>query len=255
MHRDRAETNDSVADRVVDRVGGHPSGSLGLDLDSGREDALWGWLLACVLLQARAPERVAIAAARRLSESGLATGPQVLADVDPLAVASLLAEAGLARAEEVAALLVRLARGLQQAWAGSLAALYAGADGFEELGERLARLAPGFGRAAAGRFLRGLRSPWPLAADLPLDPAALASAVHLGLLEATADVESAPAQLRRRFASREPAGGLRDLEAALERLGRAACRRGRPERCLLGEICPVRSGATSGGAGPDAPAS
>ena len=116
--------------------------------------------------------------------------------------------------------LVRIAAGLTERHAGSLEALAGAADSLEQLGARLASLAPGLGGASVSRFLRPLRDIWPTASDLPLDPAAHAAAVHLGWLEEGQDLEAAPGALRRALAT-----GKREARAASPREGNPHGRR------------------------------
>ena len=110
-------------------------------------------------------------------------------------------------------------------------------DGLEALGGALAALAPGLGAATVTRFLAPLRALWPAAADLPVEPAVLAAGCHLGLLAEDQDLEGAAAVLVATSKGPDPV----DLEAALARLGRRACLRGRYARCPLGASCPAHS--------------
>lgn len=243
---------------LVGRLGPHPATRLGLDLDEGGEDDLGRWLVASIVLGGRVPEPVALSACARLAASGLAT-PAAIAGGEPAAIERLLDEARLPKSETTAALLVRVCRALVAQHGGAIEPLAAGADDLEALSHRLSRLAPGFGRAAVLRFLTPLRTRWSAAGDLPATPAVCAAARDLGFLSETQDEQAAPASLARWLSSRgsrgdgpaEPTGpgafvpAPRDLEAALGRLGRAACLRGRVARCLLGSACPRRS-ATRG---------
>jgi hypothetical protein len=142
----------------------------------------------------------------------------------------------------VAQRLARAGRSLAERHGGSLAALAAQAEDLEELGGRLAALASGVGTATVLRFLRPLRDLWPAAAEIPLEPAARAAAVHLGWLAEGADEEGAPAALRAVLLREPEAPPLADVEAALARLGARSCLRQRPDRCPLGARCPAREG-------------
>jgi hypothetical protein len=72
---------------------------------------------------------------------------------------------------------------------------------------------------------------------LPASSAVLAAGQDLGWISRTQDEEGAAASLARNAS--EPGGvRTRDIEAALEKLGRAACLRGRVERCPLAGECP-----------------
>ncbi|NNL65419.1 MAG: hypothetical protein HKP30_04185 [Myxococcales bacterium] len=64
--------------------------------------------------------------------------------------------------------------------------------------------------------------------------------ISSGWLDEFDDPETAPGTLRRRLEDTGEAPPLPLVEAALERLGRAACRRNDTRRCPLGEDCPAR---------------
>lgn len=220
---------------LVARFGPHPATALGLALDS--DEALGRWLVAACLLASQRDEARALRALSALEARGLRE-PAGLARSDPRELERLLAGAGAARPDRVAGLLWRASRALLEGSGGSLDRLAAGCEGLEALAARLAGLAPGLGRATLALFLQPLRERWPAAGELPLAPAARAAAVHLGWLRAGQDEEGEPGALRAALRREAPGVALADAEAALERLGRRACLRGRPERCLLGTGCP-----------------
>lgn len=223
-------------------LGGHVSSRLGLDLSDPDDPTLGRWLLASALVARNQPERAAIAACVALRSAGL-FDPESIARA-PADLESLLARAEVAKPEVAARLLVRLATSLLERYDGSVSRLASEAEGLEALAGRLAALAPGFGRAAVFRYLAPLRGQWHAASDLPLSAAAHAAAVDVLLIDAACDAEGAPAVLARRLAERSRGGtpecALRDLEAALEKLGRAACLRRRAARCPLEAACPRR---------------
>jgi hypothetical protein len=220
---------------IVERFGALPAIRLGLDLESPEGRA--GWLLAVALAdRSGEPDERAFLA---LAAHGLAR-PAALADCRPERLAGLLAQAARPRAERDAARLLRLARGLRER-GGSLERIAGQAADLAELGEGLVRIAPGFGPAAVLRFLRPLRARWPAAREVPLDPDARAAAVHLGWIAEGSDEEGEPAALAAALASEPEAPPLPDVEAALARLGRAACRRERSQRCPLASDCPRRA--------------
>jgi len=236
---DRAlpESTPALARELVSRLGGHPAGELGLELEAPSESDLRQWLVAACLLTACAREEPALAAFRALRRAGLAE-PQELAASHLLDLAVHLTAAELPKAEAVAERLLRLSRTLERDYAGSPQTLADRSGDLEELASRLSRLAPGFGRAAIHRFLQPLRDLWHSAADLPLDPATRAAAVHLSLIEPGQDEEGGPGTLRAALRN-DAAPPLRDVEAALGRLGRRSCLRERPSRCPLGALCPA----------------
>ena len=239
-HRTVPKSHTTLARELVSRLGGHPAGELRLDLETPDESDLGGWLVASCLLSSAAREERALAAFRALQRAGLIE-PRELAASDPLSLATHLAGAELPKAELLAQRLLRLSQTLERDYAGSLRTLANRSADLEELASRLSRLAPGFGRAAVHRFLQPLRDLWHSAADLPLDPPTRAAAVHLGLILAGQDEEGGPGALRAALRE-ETAPPLRDVEAALARLGRQSCLREQPSRCPLGAQCPAAAG-------------
>ncbi len=247
MDRERPSPNELVA-----LLGPHPARSLGLDLDAGNgaESDLSSWLVASVLLGGRTPEAVALDAFRRLRDARLATPAEIATAGAPALLAPLEA-AKIPKCEGVAAVIGRVSSNLERQHSGSVDRLAAGADDLEDLAHRLSGLGAGFGRAAVLRFLTPLRERWSAANDLPATTAVCSAASDLGLLAFAEDAEGAPATIAawtRNETGPDDVGPAaaapRDVEAALERLGRRACLRGRSERCPLGERCP-RTGAGS----------
>jgi endonuclease III len=223
---------------VVERLGGHAAGDLGLDLEDASDRTRW--LFAACLLAERVGEDAAHDAWRRLAAQGLDT-PERLAATEPISVESALAGGRLPRPEVTARKLVRVARALAAQYGGSIDALADEALDFEELAGRIARLAPGVGAATVLRFLAPLRDRWATAREAPLSPAARAAAVCLGVLSEGQDEEGEPSALRAALRDAKEGPALADVEAALERLGRRACQRERPGRCPLRERCPARA--------------
>jgi hypothetical protein len=221
---------------LVEHLGGHPAGELGLDLDDARDAGRW--LVASCLLAGRGEEADALRAFRGLTEAGL-EHPEAIAMAAPERLEAVLAGSGAARPGPLAWLLVRASTALAEA-GGSPEALAREAEGFEDLAGRIARLAPGIGKATVLRFLQPFRDRWPAALEAPLTPAARAAAVHLGLLAEGEDAEGEPGGLRAALREIPDGPALTDTEAALDRLGRQACLRNRPARCPLAKACPAR---------------
>jgi len=221
---------------VLERLGGHPSAVLDLDLERAPDRARW--LVAARLLSERVPEERALAAFRAL-DAAVGTGPDALAAAAPASVATALETAGLRRAEAAARTLSRAAAALRGP-EGDLEERARDALDLAELGARVAALAPGLGTATVLRFLRPLRDVWSAARETPLAASAGAAAAHLGLRDDGDDLEGEPAALRAACAELAPGAAWNDLEAALERLGAGACRAGRTARCPLGAACPAR---------------
>lgn len=225
---------------IVQRLGPHPATRAGLDPASDA-DAL-RWLALALLLGARTDEERALAAFRALAARELADAAG-LAAAHLAQVAAVLMREGVPRPETTAAVLLRACRAFAERWQGSVARMAADADDLAGLGARVAGLASGLGVATVARFLRPLRERFAAARELPLAPSARAAALHLGWIGPGDDEEGEPAVLRARLADAADAPPFSDVEAALERLGAAACQRGRSARCPLGEACPLRAGA------------
>jgi hypothetical protein len=226
-----------TARELVERLGRHPAAELGIDPREA-EDAD-RWFIAACLFAGRVKAAVAASAYRALARDGLPS-PREIAAADPGRIALRLAEADYPKPEIAAGKLARASAALVEGWGGSFAALASEAEGLDDLGARIVRLAPGVGPGAAAIFLRPLRDIWVAAREIPLSPAARAAAVHVGLLREGEDEEGEPAALRAALAAEPGAPTLADAEAALDRLGRRACLRERPERCPLGAHCPAR---------------
>jgi len=221
---------------LVARLGPHPARVWGLDL--GTAAGLGRWLVAACLLAPRGDEDAAGAARSALAERGL-DSPDCLASAGPKSVADALGAAHYPKPEITAARLVRASSSLRDSHAGSLSRLLSNGDGFDEAGAALVALAPGLGPATAAEILRPLRDRFSAAREVPLTTAARAAAVHVGLLRPGEDEEGEPGALRVALAREHPAPALADVEAALTRLGRAACLRNATRRCPLGADCPA----------------
>jgi hypothetical protein len=252
------------ADQLVGLLGAHPATLLGLDLDAHDDADLGAWLVATLLLGGRTREDVALVAFRRLRSAGLAS-PAEIAENGINALHAQLEAADVPKSEAVAAVLTRVCTKFTRDSEGSIDRLASDCDGLEDLARRLAGLGSGFGRAAVLRFLTPLRDRWSAANDLPSTQAVCSAASDLGLIPGRDDAEGAPAAIAlwlrneglrneglrneglRNEVERGDVPGTapapRDVEAALERLGKSACLRERADRCPLGSDCPLRRNA------------
>jgi len=227
------------ASELVARFGGHPTGELGIDLET--VDGPGRWLVAACLYAGRIDDRTALAATRALGAADFAD-PTCIARAHPDALEAVLLRAGYPAPDVAARKLWRACDSLVRHHGGSLDALAAQSEQLEDLAARLARLAPGFGAATVARFLRPLRDRWDQAREIPLHPAARAAAVHLGLLVEGEDEEGEPGALRAALRRDPEQPSLADTESALTRIGRVACSKNRAARCLLGDACPLFAG-------------
>ncbi len=223
-----------AARRLVEQLGLHLVGQLEIDLTT--EGGLERWLVAAILQSSARDTETARLAFGVLDRAGAAV-PSALAKQEVGSLAALLDEASIRKPEVVAARLIRVGTTLRERWSGSLEALASDADGLDELGSRIASLAPGVGVSTVLGFLRPLRQSWSSAADTPSSRAALAAARHLGWAGDQIDEVSLPGVLQARACDEV---ALRDVEAALERLGSRSCLRSRTASCPLGGDCPAR---------------
>jgi hypothetical protein len=227
---------EATPESLATRFGLHPATTLELELEVAEDRDLGRWLVASILLGGRTPETLALDAFRALDQARLSS-PLRLAQAGLGEVQHHLERVGVSHSEAVAALLGRVCARLAQRHAESIDRLAAEADGLEELAGRLAQLGSGFGKAAVFRFLTPLRNRWSAAGDLPTSPAVLAAGQDLGWIPETQDAEGAATSLAA-YAAANGGVPVRDLEAGLEKLGRAACLRGRSDRCPLAAACP-----------------
>lgn len=225
-----------TAHDLVLRLGGDVASLLGLDLE--RPADVDRWFIAACLLAGRARASVALDAWRALEGAALAT-PAALAVADPERAARVIAGVGYPKPEGAAIRLARASAALAEHWQASVARIGEAADDLDDLGARIARLAPGIGPATVLTFLRPLRDLWPAARETPLSPAALAAAAHLGFIEPGEDTQGEPGALRAALVSESDAPSLAAVEAALDTLGRRACLRERAASCPFPKACPI----------------
>ena len=159
----------------------------------------------------------------------------------PRAWPRALGAAGLRRPRRWRACCVAPRRRCATGYRGDLERSRRQCDGLEELGGRLAALAPGLGTRDGAALPAPAARAWTAARETPLARAARAAAVHIGLLAEGEDLEGEPAALRAACARHVPDLSPIDVEAALERLGAAACRRASARAgARSAQACPAR---------------
>jgi len=207
---------DSTALRsLLQRHGRLFSEDLGIRLDNLDPGELFKWFVASLLFGARIRESAAVRTYRELEKRGLLT-PTALRDADFWEMIDAMAWGGYARYDGITTRKLQgAARKLCEEYAGDLNRLHDAADSSADLAARL-RAFWGVGDTTAGIFLRELRGLWPRA-DPPLGGLARLAADHLGIRN--------PAAFWRDNAL--PGWDFRHLEAALTRIGRDYCRKGR----------------------------
>ncbi len=194
---------------------------LGIDLGSLKDEELFKWFLACLLLGARITESVAVRTFRAFASHGLLT-PQAIAAAGFWELLEIMAEGGYVRYDNITSRKVQdAARKLIEDYAGDLNRLHEVARDSDNLMARLMEF-KGVGPTTATIFLRELRGLWPKA-ESPLGHLARLAADHLGITD--------PKAFWRRHAV--PGYDFRHLEVALTRVGRDFCRRSRCSRAPI----------------------
>ncbi len=191
------------------------SEQLGIDLTTRRPRALFKWFLASMLFGARITESVAVRTYRAFERHGLVT-PRAIAAADFDELLQIMAEGGYVRYDGITSRKVQGAgRRLLQDYRGDLNRLHDAASDADDVIHRLMAF-NGVGPVTAGIFLRELRGVWPKA-DPPVGHLARLAAAHIGIADPRTSWKQNP----------RPGYDFRHFEAALTRLGKDYCRRGR----------------------------
>lgn len=194
------------------------SEELGIRLAKRHPSELFRWFLASLLFGMRITESVARRTYRAFLRHGLDT-PQAIAAADFSELLDIMAEGHYVRYDGITSRKVQEAsERLIAEYGGDLNRLHGEGRDPDDLEARLTAFR-GVGPVTAGIFLRELRGVWEKA-DPPAGPLAQLAASHLGLDDARAFWE--------RHAV--PGYDFRHFEAALTRVGRDYCRRGRCAR-------------------------
>lgn len=201
--------------RFLEAYGELYSARLGIALSGLDAGELFRWFLASMLYGARIAESVAGRTFEAFLEHGLSTPERILA-ADFGELLEIMAEGGYVRYDGISSRKVQdAAAKLITDYGGDLNRLHSVATDSRDLESRLVAF-KGVGPTTANIFLRELRGLWPKANPLP-GQLAMLSASHLGIDD--------PSGYWKRHAVR--GFDYRHFEAALTRLGKDFCRRGR----------------------------
>lgn len=194
------------------------SEELGIRLAERDPKEIFRWFLASMLFGMRITESVAMRTYRAFVRRGLDT-PQALATADFGELLDIMAEGHYVRYDGITSRKTQeAARRVLAEYGGDLNRLHDTARDPDDLTARLVAFR-GVGPVTAGIFLRELRGVWEKA-DPPLGHLASLAASHLGVQDARAYWET----------NAVPGYDFRHFEAALTRVGRDYCRRGRCAR-------------------------
>jgi endonuclease III len=233
---------EEIAGKLLQTLGGKFSTSLGIDLAKNNPEETFKWFLASILFGARIGQTIAANTYQEFAKRGVLSPKRILATGwDGLV--EILDAGGYVRYDfKTATKLLEIMRALDEGYEGDIRSLHRHAEGPRDLEARLQEF-KGIGPTTANIFLRELRGIWDKADPLPSEWAMVA-ARRLGLTASSGrdEREKAQALSDLKQVSSKVSIPLSDLEAALVRLGKDYCRKGRCTRCPLKEDC---QGATA----------
>jgi len=223
-----------VVDRLLSGMGGKFSRELGIDLTGNDPADIFKWFLAAKLFGARISTGIAVQTFREFERRGVVTPERILATGwDGLV--SILDAGGYVRYDfSTATRLLAIMETLIKSDGGDLTALHERARNSADLERLLKGLGKGIGDVTVSIFLRELRTIWPKARPA-ISPLALLASRHLGLVGPGDE----PLVVLESLWVKHPVEGrdFCDFEAALVRLGKDYCRKGRHDACPFRDIC------------------
>ena len=223
-----------VIERLLAGIGGKFSRELGIDLTGNDPAEILKWFLAAKLFGARISTGIAVRTFREFERHGVVTPERIVATGwDGLVF--ILDAGGYVRYDfSTASRLLAIMEALISSYGGNLSTLHERARDSADLERLLKGLGTGIGDVTVTIFLRELRTVWQKARPL-LSPLAHLACGHLGLV----GTREEPLVVLESLWSKHPVAGrdFGDLEAALVRLGKGYCRRGRHDVCPFRDIC------------------
>ena len=226
-----------IVEKLLTGIGVKFSRELGIDLNGGDPAEIFKWFLAAKLFGARISTDIAMRTFREFMRCGVAT-PERILETGWDGLVSILDAGGYVRYDfSTATRLLAITDTLIRSYGGDLNALHERARDSNDLERLIKELGPGIGMVTANIFLREMRNVWPKAQQ-SLCPFALLAAGRLGLVGRGDDAQAVLETLWSKY----PVVGrdFCDLEAALVRLGKDYCRKGRCGSCPFRDICAWR---------------
>jgi hypothetical protein len=223
-----------VMEKLLVGIGGKFSRELGIDLTGNDPPEIFKWFLAAKLFGARISTGIAARTFREFERRGIVT-PECILATGWDGLVAILDAGGYVRYDfSTATRLLAIMESLTRLYGGDLNALHEQAQNSADLERLLKELGTGIGDVTVNIFLRELRTVWPKARP-PLSPPALLASQHLGLV---GPGEEPLMVLESRWAGHPLTGrDFCDFEAALVRLGKDYCRKGRHDACPFRNIC------------------
>ncbi len=220
-----------LTEELLKHINGKFSAELGIDLSRPDSGSIFRWFLAAKLFGARISSGIAAKTYLEFEKCGAVT-PEAILDAGWDGLVRILDNGGYARYDfSTATKLLEIMSCLEKDYGGSLNRLHEKAKDEKDLERRLKGLGKGIGDVTVNIFLRELRPVWEKARP-GISGLALAAGQDLGLVQA--DEDPLPA-LEKYWKNNMVAGkDFCDFEAALIRLGKDYCRKGRRGVCPLG---------------------
>ncbi|HEY92512.1 MAG TPA: hypothetical protein G4O17_02055 [Dehalococcoidia bacterium] len=223
-----------ICAKLVEKLGGGYSSTLGIDVASAQSEEIFKWFLASLLFSDSINEGIAIKTYRECEKKGLLS-PQAILEMGLEGLVTIFDQGDYGSYTFIVATrILEAAEGLKDKYEGDINRLHFSAADETDLENRLRKLAKGIGTTMVDMFLREMRDIWEKT-EPPLLESAMLAARKLRLIQTT-DVEAGLEQLKAMLETDE----LRqcrfsDLEVALIRLGKNYCRK---KQC---SPCPVKT--------------
>ncbi|MGB9959621.1 MAG: hypothetical protein ACPLKQ_03755 [Candidatus Bathyarchaeales archaeon] len=221
---------------LVENFGVKYSETLGIDLESGREEEIFKWFLASILFGAPITEAAAVKTYKCFQKYNVLNPKRVL-ETGWDGLVRILDEGGYTRYDfKTVDKLLMVMRNLVEKYDGKLAKIHEKAQGPKALEAELKALGKGIGDVTVNIFLRELRGVWKKAEPQPTSLVVLA-ARNLGILK-----DEKPQEALQRLESFWAENRLADksfvnFESALLRLGKDFCRKRKCASCLVSGEC------------------
>jgi len=234
-----------LIDRLTEKLGGKFSSSLGIDLTSRKSSEIFKWFLASLLFGARISETIAVNTYREFEKQGVISPSKIL-ETGWDGLVRILDRGGYVRYDfKTATKLLEIMKNLETNYKGDLNLLHQLSSDPRDLENGIQNLGKGIGKVTTGIFLRELRGVWEKA-DPPLTSLVDASASNLGLIKREMGKEETLGELKSLWKQAKiKEKDFVNFEAALLRVGRDFCRRGKCKACPIKEYCPSKSSKTT----------
>ncbi|MDI6688850.1 MAG: hypothetical protein QME54_00185 [Actinomycetota bacterium] len=237
-----------VIEKLIREVGGRFSSVFGINLESKDSGEIFKWFLASILFGTRIGEGIVFNTYREFERRKVLT-PDAILETGWDGLVQILDDGGYVRYDfKTATKLLDIAKMLNEKYQGNLNMLHERAKDPRYL-EKSLREFKGVGPVTIDIFLRELREIWEKADPLPQDLAILA-ARNLGFTKFLGKDEAERARILRCLKGTWEEAKLSrfkfsDFEAALVRLGKDYCRKGKHEECPAKKHCKYCKGQTS----------